>query len=375
MKDNLSYPWKYLVLLVMAITLQVSAMTASQSNSKPATTRLSGHIPTKALTNAVCLHHIEGQTQVPMTFILPLRNQEKLQDLINRIHDPADPEYGKYLSSKEFIRRFAPTKKDYDSVIDYAKRQGLTVTSTHQNRMLLNVTGSAGSIESAFNLKLHRYQLSGGLTFYAPTDNPEVPFEIASVIDGIVGLDNHAKWHTYNRQLSAPKSLGILGDAAKAFPSGPGGGFSPSDIVKAYNLAGVQANGSGQIIALFELADYQDSDITAYTNNFGMPSANLKRILVDGGSGAGIDPEVTLDIQLALALAPQSQIYVYEGPNSDQGVLDTYNRIAIDNVAKQVSTSWGLGRKSGERPISSSRKCNLPTNGCTRADYLCCRRR
>ena len=65
--------------------------------------------------------------------------------------------------------------------------------------------------------------------------------------------------------------------------------------------------------------------------------------MVDGGSSSGIDPEVTLDIELAIALAPESQIYVYEGPNSDQGVLDTYNRIATDNLAKQVSTSWGMG--------------------------------
>ncbi len=50
-----------------------------------------------------------------------------------------------------------------------------------------------------------------------------------------------------------------------------------------------------------------------------------------------------LTSSLHLPLHQQSQIYVYEGPNSDQGVLDTYNRIATDNLAKQVSTSWGMG--------------------------------
>ena len=37
-----------------------------------------------------------------------------------------------------------------------------------------------------------------------------------------------------------------------------------------------------------------------------------------------------------------SKILVYEGPNSMQGMLDTYSRIATDNLAKQISTSWGL---------------------------------
>ena len=110
----------------------------------------------------------------------------------------------------------------------------------------------------------------------------------------------------------------------------------------AYNLTGVSANGSNQVIALFELGAYLASDITEYANYFGLPSPKLTNILVDGGSGSAIDAEVTLDIELAIALAPQSQIYVYEGPNSNQGVLDTYNRIATDNLAKQVSTSWGM---------------------------------
>ena len=123
-------------------------------------------------------------------------------------------------------------------------------------------------------------------------------------------------------------------------------GYAPADIVKAYNLTGLPVNGTGQAIALFELASYQASDINAYTSYFGLPAAQLKNVLVDGGSGAGIDPEVTLDIELALALAPHSQIYVYEGPNSNQGVLDTYNRIATDNIAKQVSTSWGMGENN-----------------------------
>ena len=161
----------------------------------------------------------------------------------------------------------------------------------------------------------------------------------------------------------------------KPFPSGPNGGFAPSDIAKAYNLTGVQANGSKQVIALFELADYQESDITAYTNQFGLPAPKLNKILVDGGSSSGIDPEVTLDIELAIALAPQSQIYVYEGPNSDQGVLDTYNRIATDNLAKQVEHLLGRRRRFIERSISSSRECHFPANGRARARRSMCRGR
>ena len=179
--------------------------------------------------------------------------------------------------------------------------------------------------------------------FYAPNADPAVAISIASMISGIVGLDTQAEWKSFHRLKKITQPVRYSTAASETFPSGPGGGFSPSDILKAYNLTSVQGNGSGQSIALFELASYQASDITEYTNYFGLSSAQLKNVLVDGGSKSGIDAEVTLDIELALALAPESEIYVYEGPNSNQGVLDTYNKIATDNLAKQVSTSWGLG--------------------------------
>ncbi len=346
MKDYSSRFFRCLVLPMLVLTLQAGAAPSEAFDHSPV--RLSGHVPSKAVSDAVFLKNLDAATHVPVTFMLPLRNKEELEALVQRIYDPTDHQYyGKYLTPEEFAARFAPTEEEYNTVIAYAKSLGLTVTGTHSNRILLNVSGPTESIETAFNLRLHQYQKSDGRTFYAPNNDPEVPASIASIIHGIVGLDNHAVWHTFNRRKQtmegSMEGLLISNKTSHAHPSGPGGGYSPSDLSIAYNLNGVAANGSGQIIALFELAAYQASDINEYTKYFGLPSAQLKNILVDGGSKSGINAEVTLDIELAIAFAPESQIYVYEGPNSNQGVLDTYNRIATDNLAKQVSTSWGLG--------------------------------
>lgn len=305
--------------------------------------RLSGNVPNKPLTKAFFLKNLDTNVNVPLTFILPLRNQKELEELVRRIHDPADKEhYGKYITPEEFIERFSPNKKDYDKVIAYTKALGLTISHTHPNRTLLNVRGSVGSIESAFKLSLQQYEMPNNRTFYSPNNEPAVPISLASIISGIEGLDNRAVWRPFHHRKEITNTIHALNATPHTFPSGPGGGYSPSDLLTAYNLAGVQADGSGQIIALFELAGYQASDINQYTSYFGLPAAKLHNVLVDGGSATGINAEVTLDIELALAFAPQSQIYVYEGPNSTQGVLDTYNRIATDNIAKQVSTSWGL---------------------------------
>lgn len=325
-------------LLMLGFTLNVGAASSDTSSVK-----LSGHMLDKAVSESTFVKHLDSSTTVPLTFLLPLRNREALEELIQRIHDPMDQQhYGKYLTPEEFSERFAPTQKDYDDLIAYAKNLGLNITGVHANRVLLNVSGSTESIETAFNLNLHQYQKANGRIFYAPNNDPEVPSFVASIIHGIVGLDNHALWHTYNRRKEMQETILHTSATSHAHPSGPGGGYSPHDLLLAYNLAGIAANGAGQNIALFELGGYQASDITAYTSHFGLTAPKLYNIMVDGGSTGGIDPEVTLDIELAIALAPESQIYVYEGPNSDQGVLDTYNRIATDNLAKQVSTSWGM---------------------------------
>lgn len=339
MKNPFSCFFRCSVLSLLALSLQVGAESLEHS-----AVRLSGHVPSKAISEAVLLKDLDATTQVPLTIVLPLRNKDALEQLVQRIYDPTDQEhYGKYLTPEAFAEQFGPTQEDYDNVVAYAKSLGLSVTGTHSNRTLLNVSGAKESIESAFNLRLQHYQAPDGRTFYAPDNDPEVPTAIASTIHGVVGLDNHAVWHTYNHRKQAAEGVVTSDDTAQAHPSGPGGGYSPQDLLTAYNLSGVSANGSNQVIALFELGGYLASDISEYTKYFGLPPAKLTNVLVDGGSNSGIDPEVTLDIQLALALAPESEIYVYEGPNSDQGVLDTYNRIATDNVAKQVSTSWGMG--------------------------------
>src|SRR3984957_2960596 len=168
MKGYFSSFFNYLSLLMLSLTLQVGAEQAAIS--KPPSVRLSGHVPSLAVAKALFLENLDTTVNVPVTFILPLRNQEALEELIQRIHDPADQHYGKYLTSEEFVEQFSPTQEDYDNVIAYAKKIGLTVSSTHPNRTLLNVTAQTGALENAFNLRLHQYQMPSGRKFHAPNN-------------------------------------------------------------------------------------------------------------------------------------------------------------------------------------------------------------
>jgi subtilase family serine protease len=163
--------------------------------------RLPGYIPAGAIAAARSIGPLARNTPISLAFALPLRNQPELDDLLKRLYSPADPLYGQFLSPDEFATRFGPLQADYDAVISYALAEGLTVTGTHPNRLLLDVSGSAGVVEAAFNLHLLSYQDSNGREFYAPDNDPEVPGSVVPLIQGIIGLDNAAVWHPHSRGL------------------------------------------------------------------------------------------------------------------------------------------------------------------------------
>lgn len=351
---KISFPLisKWFAPLVLALAVSLAGEPApAVSAPLPSPVRMAGHVPTKAVAAASLVGPLPATADISLTFVLPLQNPAALHTLLERIYDPTDPLYGRYLTPEEFTDRFGPTQEDYDALAAYAKGLGLTVTGIHPNRTLLNASGPARIVEAAFNLHLRHYETQDGRQFHAPDNDPEVPDIIASRIAGIVGLDNYTVRRTYRRIMPATETARI---SPLKTGSGPGGSMTPGDIVTAYNLQGVAPTGSGQTIALFELDGYTASDVAVYASTFGLPSIPLQNVLVDGFSGAPGDGaiEVTLDIELQMALAPgASKIIVYEGPNTDTGVLDTYNRIATDNLARQVSTSWGAPEVQSSTPV------------------------
>lgn len=331
-----------------------AAQNAAAQTARP---RLAGHVPLEAIRRARLVGQVAAGQTVELALTLPLRNQAALSDLLARLYTPGDPLHGQFLSSDEFTARFGPTESDYAAVAASARSLGLQVTGTHPNRLILDVSGPASAVEAAFRLRLQNYRALDGHQFRAPDAGPMLPGAMSGRVAQVVGLDTAMRLRPHLRPHLEPSVLS--GHAG----SGPGGGYSPLDIKTAYNLNSAGANGTGQVLALFELDGYTPSDIAAYEANFGLPAVTLQNILVDRATGsAGIDAnEVTLDIELAQALAPNlSKILVYETPNTNttQQYLDGYNRIATDNIAKQVSTSWGGAEDQrdtaliqGENPI------------------------
>ena len=116
-----------------------------------------------------------------------------------------------------------------------------------------------------------------------------------------------------------------------------------NDFRAAYSVGPL--TGAGQSVGLLQFDGYYATDIANYASQAGLPSITLTNVPIDGGvgtPGSGVG-EVSLDIEMVMSMAPGvSRIIVYEAPNPSPWV-DMLSRMANDNLARQLSCSWGGG--------------------------------
>jgi len=279
---------------------------------------------------------LPASAQMNLVVGLPWRNPAELTNLLHDLYHPGSPQFHHYLAPQQFAEQFGPTTNDYDALAAFFKAHGLMVTHRHSNRMLLDVSGPASAVEETLHMHLLTYHHPAEKRdFFAPDTEPLLDAPVR-VLD-INGLDNYASPASYVRvdtNFSAP-----YGGPAPPGGSGIAGLYSGYDFRDAY-LPNVTLTGSGQTIGLFEMDGYNVSDITAYEQQAGLPNVALTNVFLDSISNNVAGPnalEVTLDIDMAIAMAPGiTSIIVYEGTNS----ADILNQMATDDFAKQLSSSW-----------------------------------
>jgi len=302
---------------------------------------LHGHIP-EAVSHLQPMGRFPGTNRLNLAIGLPLRNEEALDNLLQQIYDPASPNFRQYLTPEQFTEMFGPTEQDYQAVIDFAKRNHLTVTGTSDSRLLLDVSGSVPDIERAFQVTMRTYRHPvENREFYAPDVEPSV--EAGLSVADISGLDNYALPHPKNVRIPAHNQPNSVTPKAG---SGPSGNYIGNDFRAAY-VPGTTLTGAGQMVGLLQFDGFYSNDITAYETEAGLPAVPLQTVLLDGYSGTPTtgansgNIEVSLDIEMAMSMAPGlSKIVLFEaGPSGIPN--DVLNAMAASNTIKNLSCSWG----------------------------------
>jgi hypothetical protein len=141
-------------------------------------------------------------------------------------------------------------------------------------------------------------------------------------------------------------------------------GYGPGDLTSAYSLP---ANGgAGQTVAIVDAFDdpNAEADLAVYRSQFGLPActtANGCFSKVDQRGGTSYPPadsgwagEISLDLDMVSAIAPQAHILLVEGDDNSFDSLGSAVDEAVALGAKYVSNSYGTGYDStpgsGEDP-------------------------
>ena len=277
------------------------------------------------------------------SIVLALRHAPELQNFLQDVYDPSSQNYRHFLTPEEFTARFGPSQEDYDALLQFAKANGFQVIHATREGRNVQLRGTVGAIEKAFHVTMGVYQHpTENRTFFAPDREPSVdlPFQLWH----ISGLDN------YSIPQPQVKHNGIQGPQVAG--SCPGSTYCGSDMRAAY-YEGTALSGTGQNMALLELAGTTLSDLALYYKNAKQTQPYTPTLVSTGGyattcTGACDDAEQTLDMTQAMGMAPGStMLYMYVcGDAYNSGTFDEtacYASMVTTQQAPlslQISSSW-----------------------------------
>lgn len=259
-------------------------------------------------------------------------NEAALDAHLMRLYDPKSPDFHKFVTPEQFRSLYGPSPMDVHHVLKHLASQGIDTVGTIIRGNIVHVHTTVGKAEQAFAVRIHQIPDGRGHAIYATHDKPSWPDDVP--IHHVDGLSQKPRRHTH---IKKPHDIVT-------------GGLSASVIRSAYNVPD-SATGQGQTLGIMELDGYDPGDLDTYAAQMGIRRVPTTNILVNHYDGTVHDPgaqvEVTMDIQLANALAPDlDEIRVYEADNGDHSMLDIFNEAANPSLGDRklvhvFSLSWG----------------------------------
>jgi subtilase family serine protease len=335
------------VFLLAIVAMVLGVILVCQAQTRPLLTR---HVREVTLNGqAQSVGRLPATQSMRLVLVLPLRNQEELDNFLKNLYDPSSAAFRQFLTVEEFTYLYGPREQDYDAVIHFAEANGLTVVGTSRNRLNVDVTGTVESIEKALHVNMGMYQHPiEDRTFYAPDREPTPNLSVQ--LWHIAGLDNYSIPHPagLHRNRGGGKSSATTG-------SGPSASFLGSDMRAAY-YGGAALTGSGQTLGLLEYYGTDLSDLTTYFKNVGQTNnVPITLLSTDGTSTSCVypscdDTEQTLDMTQALGMAPGlSSLVMYVG-STDAAIFNAMATASPLNAQLSSSWTWSPADPSTDNP-------------------------
>ena len=328
-----------------------------------------------------------------------------LKQYIDDLHNSQSPNFHQWLTPDQFAEHFGVAQEDVAIVTGWLQSHGFTVEGVQASGLVVDFSGTAGQVRSAYHTEIHNL-LVNGAPHFANMNDPQIPSALEPVVGGVVSLHN---FH--------PKPL-LLPKNRPAYNTGSGHGLVPGDLATIYNLNPVFAAGyTGRNQTIMVVEDtylYATGDWTVFRKTFGLarpyPYGTLSQVSPSGSvtcvnpgfqgvntdPGYGDDGEAIIDVEWATAAAPNAAIVlaactdttafgglialenVLNGPvgslpsvvSISYGESEAYNGAASNlaySTAYQQAVTEGVSIfvSSGDQDAASSDGDNVSTHGIT----------
>ncbi len=320
---------------------------------------------------------------------LALRERAGAVALEQAVSDPASPSYRRYLTPAQWEARFSPTQASVQAVTSWLRSQGITVEGVTPDRMTIEASASAATVEQAFGTGLASFRHHGRIVRLA-TEALEVPSSISGLISGITGVDEKLSRPDALTGAAVPRRAAKSPAAAGPFPPPPGFrtaspcssfydqkrdtsdppygggypeplyyttcGYTPAQLQGAYNLSSQIAggiDGRGVTVAVVDAyvaaTLYEDARRYSELNQPGetLEAGQFSELLPASYNETGPceavewDGEQALDVEAVHATAPGAHILYVGAKNCGLGLYKAVQQVVDGHLAQIITDSWG----------------------------------
>lgn len=135
----------------------------------------------------------------------PAEQEGALESFLAQQSDPTSSNYHRWLTAAEYGARFGLAQQDLAIITKWLVSYGLTVNTVYANGVLIDFSGTAGQVCSAFHTEIHQIEQNGHRMFIN-ISTPQIPAALAPAIIGMASL-NDAQPHP----AKAPAVIQIAG--------------------------------------------------------------------------------------------------------------------------------------------------------------------
>ena len=374
--------WRTIALAAATSSLAIAAAgataataTAATTPTGPARAAIAGTKPAwvtaKDQVRSATARAVASRGTVTANVYLAGRNPSGLTAFSSAVSTPGNALYGHYLTARQTMARFGPSKAEITAVEGWLTGSGLAVTKVSDKvGGYVEVRGSLAAAASAFGVTFGAYR-EDGVTVRAPQQTASAPAGLAADVLDVSGLDTARHLvkpddtlppPPQNYWTAGPCSTYYGQKIAFAEPTAYGVsqpytncGYTPRQIRGAYGVTQSGMTGKGQTVAVVDAyaSPTMLSDANQYAQATGdrpfAPgqytqdlSSTWEDTAPDECDAAGWYGEESLDVEEVHGVAPNANVvYVGAASCTDSDLLAALTLIVDNRLASIVTDSWG----------------------------------